>query len=44
MFAGQYDHESGGRDAHGDRYTATATAESGKLSVGGDFAPRDGGS
>ncbi|MFH8977398.1 hypothetical protein [Streptomyces sp. NPDC017890] len=41
MFAGQYNHERGGRDAHGDRYTATATAGSGQLSVKGDFAPRD---
>ncbi|MFE0870938.1 hypothetical protein [Streptomyces rochei] len=44
MFAGQYDHDRGGRDAHGDRYSATATATSGQLSVRGDFAPRDGGS
>ncbi|GAA2453930.1 hypothetical protein GCM10010421_53590 [Streptomyces glaucus] len=42
VFAGQYDHERGGRDAKDDRYTATAVAESGQLSVGGDFAPRDG--
>jgi hypothetical protein len=35
MFVGQYDQESGGRDAHGDCYTATATAGSGKLSGGG---------
>ncbi|GAA3966338.1 hypothetical protein GCM10022384_17410 [Streptomyces marokkonensis] len=44
MFAGQYDHERGGRDAGGDRYSATATAGSGRLTVKGDFAPRDGGS
>ncbi|MGC9439174.1 hypothetical protein [Streptomyces sp. WG5] len=44
MFAGQYNHERGGRDAHGDRYTATATAGSERLSVKGDFAPRDDGS
>ncbi|MFE0800824.1 hypothetical protein [Streptomyces sp. NPDC058812] len=44
MFAGQYDHERGGRDAGGDRYSATATAGSERLSVQGDFAPRDGGS
>ncbi|AQS70232.1 hypothetical protein [Streptomyces pactum] len=46
MFAGQYNHERGGRDAGGDRYTATATATatSERLSVRGDFAPRDGGS
>ncbi|MGW8061322.1 hypothetical protein ACVV2G_03340 [Streptomyces ziwulingensis] len=44
MFAGQYHHERGGRDASGDRYAAAATAGSGELSVEGDFAPRDGGS
>ncbi|MET9354918.1 hypothetical protein ABZY14_18320 [Streptomyces sp. NPDC006617] len=42
MFAGQYNHERGGRDARGDRYSATATADSEQLSVRGDFAPRDG--
>lgn len=41
VFAGQYDHERGGRDARGDRYAATATAASERLSVRGDFAPRD---
>ncbi|MDG9715108.1 hypothetical protein [Streptomyces sp. DH24] len=41
MFAGQYDHERGGRDAGGDSYGAAATAGSDRLSVGGDFAPRD---
>jgi hypothetical protein len=41
MFAGQYNHERGGRDARGDRYSATATAASERLSVRGDFAPRD---
>ncbi|MET7323352.1 hypothetical protein [Streptomyces sp. NPDC005549] len=41
MFAGQYNHERGGRDARGDRYAATATAASGRLSVRGDFAPRN---
>ncbi|MFH8242331.1 hypothetical protein [Streptomyces sp. NPDC018321] len=44
MFAGQYDHDRGGRDARDDRYTATATGGSGGFSVRGDFAPRDGGS
>ncbi|MEU6885515.1 hypothetical protein ABZ918_09950 [Streptomyces viridosporus] len=38
VFAGQYDHARGGRDAGGDRYTATAAAGSQRLSVGGDFA------
>jgi hypothetical protein len=42
MFAGQYDHERGGRDATGDRYTATATTAAGarRLAVEGDFAAR----
>jgi hypothetical protein len=43
VFAGQYDHERGGRDAGEDSYTATATAGSEELSVAGDFAARDGG-
>ncbi|MFF0088429.1 hypothetical protein ACFYSF_00555 [Streptomyces canus] len=38
VFAGQYNHERGGRDARGDGYTATATAKSGNLAVKGDFA------
>ncbi|WP_328656829.1 hypothetical protein [Streptomyces sp. NBC_00334] len=37
IFAGQYNHVRGGRDARGDRYTATATAASGRLSVEGGF-------
>ncbi|MEV5343318.1 hypothetical protein AB0K93_33315 [Streptomyces sp. NPDC052676] len=41
VFAGQYDHERGGRDAKDDRYTATARAGSEDLAVAGDFAPRD---
>jgi hypothetical protein len=41
MFAGQYDHERGGRDAGGDTYAATATAGSEKAEVGGDFAAQD---
>jgi hypothetical protein len=44
MFAGQYDHDRGGRDARGDRYAATASAASGQLAVRGGFAPRDDGS
>ncbi|MFJ8809185.1 hypothetical protein [Streptomyces sp. NPDC102490] len=39
MFAGQYHHERGGRDAGGDRYSATATAPSGSRTVRGDFTP-----
>ncbi|WP_406859137.1 hypothetical protein ABZO31_02275 [Streptomyces sp. HUAS MG47] len=40
VFAGQYDHRRGGRDAGADRYTATADAGSQRLSASGDFAPR----
>ncbi|MFG3129616.1 hypothetical protein [Streptomyces tendae] len=39
MFAGQYNHERGGRDAGGDRYSAAATAASGSLEVRGGFTP-----
>ncbi|MFD5220027.1 hypothetical protein [Streptomyces tendae] len=39
MFAGQYNHERGGRDAGGDRYSAAATAASGSLTVRGGFTP-----
>ncbi|CAL9419154.1 hypothetical protein SUDANB15_01805 [Streptomyces sp. enrichment culture] len=38
VFAGQYDHERGGRDAADDRYAATAATGSERLGVGGDFA------
>ncbi len=38
VFAGQYDHERGGRDAGADGYTATARAGDEVLSVAGDFA------
>ncbi|MEU6349472.1 hypothetical protein ABZ896_09115 [Streptomyces sp. NPDC047072] len=38
VFAGQYDHERGGRDAKDDRYTMTATADGTQRSVSGDFA------
>ncbi|MER7718376.1 hypothetical protein ABTX99_15750 [Streptomyces flaveolus] len=44
MFAGQYNHERGGRDANGDRYSATADDGRERLSVQGDFAPHAGGS
>ncbi|MEV5611357.1 hypothetical protein [Streptomyces sp. NPDC052225] len=38
VFAGQYDHASGGRDASDDRYSVTArTTEGQEASVGGDF-------
>ncbi|CAM5648534.1 Anti-sigma factor OS=Streptomyces tendae OX=1932 GN=GUR47_13185 PE=4 SV=1 [Streptomyces tendae] len=39
VFAGQYNHERGGRDAGGDRYSATATAASGTRTVRGGFTP-----
>ncbi|WP_432132051.1 hypothetical protein [Streptomyces tendae] len=39
MFAGQYNHERGGRDAGGDRYSAAATAASRSLTVRGGFTP-----
>ncbi|MFD7709974.1 hypothetical protein ACFV6E_16300 [Streptomyces sp. NPDC059785] len=38
VFAGQYDHERGGRDAKDDGYTATARTPDGTLSVAGGFA------
>ncbi|KOG19851.1 anti-sigma factor [Streptomyces viridochromogenes] len=41
VFAGQYDHERGGRDAKDDSYAMTATAGGEQLSVAGDFAPHD---
>lgn len=41
VFAGQYDHERGGRDAQDDRYAMTATAGGDQLSVAGGFAAHD---
>jgi hypothetical protein len=41
MFAGQYDHARGGRDAREDRYGATARTRAGQLAVSGDFARHD---
>ncbi|MFI6487845.1 hypothetical protein [Streptomyces sp. NPDC050564] len=39
VFAGQYDHDRGGRDAKDDSYSATATTTDGERStVSGDFA------
>ncbi|MFF8936398.1 hypothetical protein ACF08O_17010 [Streptomyces paradoxus] len=43
VFAGQFDHARGGRDAGGDRYSVTAAAGSRQLSVGGSFAAADDG-
>ncbi|MFF8277339.1 hypothetical protein ACF05T_14700 [Streptomyces lateritius] len=41
MFAGQYNHARGGRDAREDRYAATARTRSEQLAVLGDFARHD---
>ncbi|MFJ9866649.1 hypothetical protein [Streptomyces sp. NPDC101165] len=38
VFAGQYNHERGGRDAKDDSYTIRATADGRQRAVGGDFA------
>jgi hypothetical protein len=38
VFAGQYNHDRGGRDAKDDDYAAAATAGSRRPSVAGDFA------
>ncbi|WP_458243020.1 hypothetical protein [Streptomyces sp. MAI_2237] len=38
VFAGQYNHQRGGRDAKDDGYTIRATAEGRQRAVGGDFA------
>ncbi|MFF5368842.1 hypothetical protein [Streptomyces sp. NPDC013187] len=43
VFAGQFDHARGGRDAGGDHYAVTATAGSRQLSAGGGFAAVDDG-
>ncbi|MEU1572009.1 hypothetical protein ABZ519_12795 [Streptomyces collinus] len=43
VFAGQFDHARGGRDAGGDRYSVTAAAGPRQLSVGGSFAAVDDG-
>ncbi|AMW09712.1 hypothetical protein A4E84_09490 [Streptomyces qaidamensis] len=43
VFAGQFDHARGGRDAGGDRYSVTAAAGSRQLSVSGSFAAVDDG-
>ncbi|MEU0253387.1 hypothetical protein ABZ299_12930 [Streptomyces sp. NPDC006184] len=43
LFAGQYDHARGGRDAKDDSYTMTGTADGHDRSVAGDFAPHGAG-
>ena len=41
VFAGQYDHARGGRDAKDDGYTVTAATKDGeRSSVAGDFTAR----
>jgi hypothetical protein len=42
VFAGQYDHDRGGRDAKDDGYTITATAAGEQRAVAGDFAAHEG--
>ncbi|MFD3328858.1 hypothetical protein [Streptomyces sp. NPDC058701] len=41
VFAGQYNHAGGARDARDDRYAATARTRSEQLAVSGDFARHD---
>ncbi|MFJ7042752.1 hypothetical protein ACIQVC_05035 [Streptomyces sp. NPDC101112] len=41
VFAGQYNHERGGRDASDDRYAMTATAGGEEFAVAGDFEGPD---
>ncbi|MFH8293679.1 hypothetical protein [Streptomyces sp. NPDC018059] len=41
VFAGQYNHARGGRDARDDRYAVTARTRSEQLTVSGDFARHD---
>ncbi|GAV42018.1 hypothetical protein [Streptomyces acidiscabies] len=41
VFAGQYNHDRGGRDARGDTYVVGGTAEGKAWSVGGGFAAVD---
>ncbi len=41
VFAGQYDHHRGGRDAKDDSYSITARAGGDRLAVAGDFAAHD---
>ncbi|MFJ4482401.1 hypothetical protein ACIP3D_08660 [Streptomyces longwoodensis] len=42
VFAGQYDHARGGRDAREDDYAARATTTGDRYDVGGDFAAHGG--
>ncbi|KOG33857.1 hypothetical protein [Streptomyces resistomycificus] len=42
VFAGQYSHERGGRDAKDDSYAITARAGGEQRAVAGDFAAREG--
>ncbi|MER6416986.1 hypothetical protein ABT383_32130 [Streptomyces humidus] len=42
VFAGQYNHARGGRDARNDVYTISGRSDARQSSVGGGFAPQDG--
>ncbi|MDQ0682976.1 hypothetical protein QF032_002020 [Streptomyces achromogenes] len=41
VFAGQYDHDRGGRDAHDDTYAIAGRSDGRQTVVGGDFASHD---
>ncbi|MFJ3668677.1 hypothetical protein ACIPSE_19755 [Streptomyces sp. NPDC090106] len=41
VFAGQYDHDRGGRDANGDSYVVTGRSDDRDRVLGGDFAVHD---
>ncbi|KRD10729.1 MULTISPECIES: hypothetical protein [unclassified Streptomyces] len=41
VFAGQYDHDRGGRDAKDDAYAVTGRSDGRQIVVGGDFASHD---
>ncbi|WP_327314205.1 hypothetical protein [Streptomyces sp. NBC_01235] len=43
VFAGQYNHDRGGRDAKSDTYAITGKSDKQQGSVGGDFASHEGG-
>ncbi|MBZ4017525.1 hypothetical protein [Streptomyces purpurogeneiscleroticus] len=42
VFAGQYDHARGGRDAGADSYSVTARSDDQQARIRGDFAPQNG--
>jgi hypothetical protein len=41
VFAGQYDHDRGGRDAGRDSYVITGESDGTARTLGGDFAAQD---